>query len=587
MVTRGTLALRSIEAGHTAAGDPQRPADDVQRRHLLAMKQSRLEVEESWRRCEALGLSRNGQFVPPYNAAAENMLGRVKRHARPVLDDLVNDIEGLVAAFFLVDPTGYIVDRRCSRPLENRFDRRYGARGYQWSEEHAGTTGLGIALETRRPAYVVGNEHYKLNGDGWADYAAPIRHPVTRRVIGVLDFACLAKDTGRYMMPLVRHAQRAIERELYQNMPPDEHAALLEFLHATSRWPRSGIAVLTEDVFITNPAAQALLSRYDVSLIQERASQTLAGDGNHLGTIPCTSGQTDLTVQYEAVGTRAPCVLMRMVETEIASQKAVVEFRAGQRPDVSQAPLIVVGEDGSGKLTEAQRLYGEDPDATSLVTIDALDTTAAGDFRNRVNAALGQPGAWVLLAHAEQLDDDLARAVLRRLTEPIRCRRFVATVSSDEVARPCLFLQRIPDHIELAPLRERLDDIPALIEQLVAAQGGKVRLRPEVLRTLMRHEWPDNIRELSNVVAYAVARRRSGDITLADLPAAYRDGGRLRRLTTMERVERAAIRRALVQSDGNRTKAAERLQIGRATLYRKMKSYGLRENVGFLDTGDR
>jgi DNA-binding NtrC family response regulator len=200
---------------------------------------------------------------------------------------------------------------------------------------------------------------------------------------------------------------------------------------------------------------------------------------------------------------------------------------------------------------------------------------------------LGQPGAWVLLAHAEQLDDDLARAVLRRLTEPIRCRRFVATVSSDEVARPCLFLQRIPDHIELAPLRERLDDIPALIEQLVAAQGGKVRLRPEVLRTLMRHEWPDNIRELSNVVAYAVARRRSGDITLADLPAAYRDGGRLRRLTTMERVERAAIRRALVQSDGNRTKAAERLQIGRATLYRKMKSYGLRENVGFLDTGDR
>jgi transcriptional regulator of acetoin/glycerol metabolism len=68
-------------------------------------------------------------------------------------------------------------------------------------------------------------------------------------------------------------------------------------------------------------------------------------------------------------------------------------------------------------------------------------------------------------------------------------------------------------------------------------------------------------------------RCHGSELTLADLPVQYHRGGR--RLRRIEHVERAAIVQALAEAGGNRTKAAGILEIGRATLYRKMRVYGL------------
>jgi transcriptional regulator of acetoin/glycerol metabolism len=100
-------------------------------------------------------------------------------------------------------------------------------------------------------------------------------------------------------------------------------------------------------------------------------------------------------------------------------------------------------------------------------------------------------------------------------------------------------------------------------------------MQPAALRALALYEWPGNIRELDAVISKVVASRRTCDISVRDLPATHIGAGSPRRLTRMEHVERSAIQQALLEAEGNRTQAAAILQIGRATLYRKIKSYGL------------
>jgi transcriptional regulator of acetoin/glycerol metabolism len=98
---------------------------------------------------------------------------------------------------------------------------------------------------------------------------------------------------------------------------------------------------------------------------------------------------------------------------------------------------------------------------------------------------------------------------------------------------------------------------------------------PAAIQALSRNDWVGNISELESVVNAALVGRRTCDLTVRDLPAAYQDVRGRRRLTRMEQVERAAIVSALAAAEGNRTQAARIAGIGRATLYRKMKAYGI------------
>jgi transcriptional regulator with PAS, ATPase and Fis domain len=135
--------------------------------------------------------------------------------------------------------------------------------------------------------------------------------------------------------------------------------------------------------------------------------------------------------------------------------------------------------------------------------------------------------------------------------------------------------------IVVPPLRERRDDLLPLARQLLAASakrfGKKVpALTPEAANLLLRYAWPGNVRELENALERAVALARSDRIGVDDLPpeigtaipAVGLIGDEVRPLAE---IERDYITAALRASGGNRAKAADRLGIGVATLYRKLK----------------
>jgi two-component system, NtrC family, response regulator HydG len=139
--------------------------------------------------------------------------------------------------------------------------------------------------------------------------------------------------------------------------------------------------------------------------------------------------------------------------------------------------------------------------------------------------------------------------------------------------------------LHVPALRERRIDILDLARVLLAdatlqMKHADMNLTPESAEQLLRYDWPGNVRELENAMGRAVALARGSRVELEDLPDEVRQmlpGLRARagRVRPLEEVVRECIVAALASNGGNQKNAAEQLKIGTATMYRKLKSYGL------------
>ena len=168
-------------------------------------------------------------------------------------------------------------------------------------------------------------------------------------------------------------------------------------------------------------------------------------------------------------------------------------------------------------------------------------------------------------------------------------------------------------NIRLAPLRERKEDIPLLINHFLNRAGGSHTLTAETMEVLLSYEWPGNVRELENCIQHMVAVNSGPLLHVADLPSALQNhliqkksqylaavaGTGAAQLEApsydappaafatapqqagfpaiipLVELERRAIVNALEYTKGDRAVAAHLLGIGRTTLYRKLKEYKL------------
>ena len=143
-------------------------------------------------------------------------------------------------------------------------------------------------------------------------------------------------------------------------------------------------------------------------------------------------------------------------------------------------------------------------------------------------------------------------------------------------------------HIRVPPLRERREDIPLLLEHFIARNnarlGTEIRgLDSEARRLLFEYAWPGNVRELENTVERAMVLAEGQQIIAADLPERIREAqdqvqmqlasGELSVKKTTRIIEEILIRRALQKTKGNRTRAAEVLEISHRALLYKIKDY--------------
>ena len=140
--------------------------------------------------------------------------------------------------------------------------------------------------------------------------------------------------------------------------------------------------------------------------------------------------------------------------------------------------------------------------------------------------------------------------------------------------------------IKVPPLRDRLEDIPAIAENFLTrvSGGNRMSISTDAMDVLMNHDWPGNVRELRNVIERAVILCSGDIITVEDLPIEmYRSkvafsaiaNGHSESPTSLDEMKKQQIMTVLEQTNWHQGKACEILGISPSTLYRQLKSYGL------------
>lgn len=177
------------------------------------------------------------------------------------------------------------------------------------------------------------------------------------------------------------------------------------------------------------------------------------------------------------------------------------------------------------------------------------------------------------------VDVRVIAATNRNLQDEVRSGRF----------REDLYYRLNVVHIEVPPLRERKEDIELLtidfLKEFNKEDGRTIQgISPAARKALMAYSWPGNIRELKNTIESSVVLAKGNIIQLEDLPPQISKGEKDSSIsidfpTTMQDAEKKIILASIAFCGGNKTKAADMLDIGRKTLHRKLKEYfGEEEN---------
>jgi DNA-binding NtrC family response regulator len=304
----------------------------------------------------------------------------------------------------------------------------------------------------------------------------------------------------------------------------------------------------------------------------------------------------------------------QMIGSGPAMQK-VVQLLEKVAP--TDATVLIRGESGTGKELVARALHhNSQRHGRPLVTINcaALQATLLeselfghekGSFTGAQQAKPGlievAEGGTLFIDEVAEMSPAL-QAKLLRVLEDGHYRRVGGTKESHANARVIaatnkpleeeqkagrfredLFYRLNVVSIDLPPLRERREDIPALVEHLLTTrQLGKVRCRvaPDAMQALLNYGWPGNIRELANVLERAQILAEDNRITLDDLPDAMQVMLAPAEVSStdplnLSEMERRTVRAALEQAKGNKVHAAKVLGISRRALYRFIEKYRL------------
>ncbi|MDE3062995.1 MAG: sigma-54-dependent Fis family transcriptional regulator [Acidobacteriota bacterium] len=305
-------------------------------------------------------------------------------------------------------------------------------------------------------------------------------------------------------------------------------------------------------------------------------------------------------------------------------------YRILSKVALSTHPVLILGESGTGKELVARTIHAYGPNASKpFLPVDCgslvptlmeselfgyVKGAFTGANRSKDGLLVSAADGTVFLDEIGELSLDLQVKLLRALQEkevrpvgathrvPVRA-RVVAATNRDLAAmvekgafRKDLFYRLNVVNLRLPALRNRREDIPLLaahfLNRISREHGAKFTLSDEVLRTMMRHDWPGNVRELENAIERACALSSGPVLHLGDLPtqlqqeglAAHRatvsrngtDGALdLPTVQTLAEMEREAILGAIRTLNGDKLQAAKLLGIGKTTLYRKLKEYGI------------
>jgi transcriptional regulator with PAS, ATPase and Fis domain len=291
--------------------------------------------------------------------------------------------------------------------------------------------------------------------------------------------------------------------------------------------------------------------------------------------------------------------------------------------------VLITGESGTGKELFAQSIHNASDRrsapfvAVNCATLDSNlleselfgyeDGTFTGGRKGGKSGLFEEAdGGTLFLDEISEMEPRLQATLLRTLQEnairpvggvaevPVDVRVITATNTQLDALiaagrfREDLYYRIAASTLNLAPLRERPEDVPALIRSFLASAnrdtGTSVTLSDEALRVLGSYDWPGNVRELKNTIQYCVMMTEGTVISAEELPRRIQERGLksdligIRTLSDRTReTEAFEIRRALLKYGGTlegKRRVAEALGISLASLYHKIKEHGIPGSPG-------
>ena len=534
----------------------------------------REDIARSWQRVTRTGLDPTTAMegLAPVDVDLRSPL---LHGAEPVLTELADSLRGSHYATILVDRDCRIVHRWSDDPrIDRRFDELNVRTGASLLEESIGTNALGTAMTTRQGISVNGEEHFAEALRGYSCYGHPIRHPLTKRIEGVLDITAVSAQASPLLPPIISRAVRDIEERLLAGSRSSEQSLFAAFQSAAGL-RRQAIVAIGEDIVLSNHAASDLLGADDLALLR-----VIAEDGDERGTgsveLTLESGRA-VVVELCRVGGAAHGVLLRVDPVSGDRARAVVHRSRAARRAVSP-PLLVSGGPGTGRTTRARQLAGHVPPRFLRPARALLEGDAA--WARDFEAAMTHSSGSVCVDGIDLLSDELLDLVSGWVDADARPDLLFTSGPVDALTgRAAALAGTAVTREELLPLSLRRREIPSIAASMLqaVAQAAPLHFSPSALEALTAHTWPGNLRELKAVVTHAARQRSAGGLTVADLPPAYRCAAPALLLTPREHAEREVIVATLREVDGNKVRAAEVLCMSRTTLYSRMRTLSIHE----------
>lgn len=583
-------AIRELKERYVA--DPQR----------TSLAQLRPEIARSWKRSVACKVDPERPTIQLVAPQLDSNIRKIAADPLKELSQSISDFDGGVA---LTDPNGALVWFGSNSRMMSLAENSYPLTGTMMSEEFFGTNSDGVVVEEGRSAQIWGAEHFSTALQGSFCTSVPIRDPIRGIVRGILSIM-LPEDMvigtdPRKVLLLAQSTAAEIKNLLLQQTESRERAVMDAFVRESrKRGNRMVVAfdgrttIASEDAIwgLNRPdygvlasyaheaqqlgipvkkrlfladgspvelsvAPVQLSQRYvgSVLTLQEVQSTPVGSRDNRGGTIPATPH--DLAAISPEAGFSAVVGKSRAVKTMLHA--AFAASHLGSVP-------IVIGEMGSGK-SMISRQVAEKRSGTHR-SIDARAIKSVQDIEEQL---LEKYSAFII-KHAEQLDDGLLDKVLDafeagKLDDVI----FTARRLTPSLGRISERFHTV--EIRVPPLHSRREDIPLLIEHAIKASGGKHYLSARLMELFTRGDWTGNVRQLFAVLNGVIARAEGTFLDVDQLTLAEQKMFAKSRLTRLEEAELEQIREALEEAGGNRVHAAAILEIGRATLYRKIDQY--------------
>ncbi len=354
------------------------------------------------------------------------------------------------------------------------------------------------------------------------------------------------------------------------------------------------------------------VERFQMALRLAHLERETSGKNFH-GLIGNSPKMRSLYLEIEKV---AACDITVLIEGESGTGKELVARAIHQNSGRAKFPFVALNCAAIPETLQESELFGHEKGAFT------------GAFSRRHGKFEAAHGGTLFLDEVAELSLSLQAKLLRVLQE----RTFSRLGSSDEISsdfrllaashknlyeevekgnfREDLFFRLAVYELEVAPLRERREDIALLINFLLK-EAGKIhkkdyKISPEALEILENHNFNGNVRELQNYIQRALVTANENTIRVEDLPkrvfkqsaphiAAEKSFNEVQKIAaepekiekvinfsngnlpvmSLENLEKLAIQSALDRNQGNLTNVAGELGIGRTTLYRKIKQFGL------------